>query len=63
MSSLSYQRDMGKQLVSLVCQLHLIFIKDAKAIIIVVSPLTALICNQVQDLISRNVSAGYLCCD
>ena len=34
-----------------------------KAIIIVVSPLTALICDQVRDLLDRNVSAGYLCSD
>uniref|UniRef100_A0A1X7SVC4 DNA 3'-5' helicase n=1 Tax=Amphimedon queenslandica TaxID=400682 RepID=A0A1X7SVC4_AMPQE len=31
-----------------------------KAIIIVVSPLTALIINQVEALLSRNVSAGYI---
>lgn len=33
---------------------------DNKAIIIVVSPLTALICDQVEDLLRRNVSAGYI---
>ena len=34
-----------------------------KVIIIVVSPLTALICDQVRDLLDCNVSAGYLCSD
>ena len=34
-----------------------------KAIIIVVSPLTALICDQVRDLLDCNVFAGYLCYD
>jgi ATP-dependent DNA helicase RecQ len=33
---------------------------DKKAIIIVISPLTALIYDQVTDLLSHNVSAGYL---
>uniref|UniRef100_A0A1X7U5W1 DNA 3'-5' helicase n=1 Tax=Amphimedon queenslandica TaxID=400682 RepID=A0A1X7U5W1_AMPQE len=33
---------------------------ENKAIIVVVSPLTALICDQVEDLIRRNVSAGYI---
>ena len=33
---------------------------DNKAIIIVVSPLTALMCDQVEDLQCRNVLAGYI---
>ena len=33
---------------------------NKKSIIIVVSPLTALICDQVTELLSRNISAGYI---
>ena len=35
--------------------------QDNNAIIIVISPLTALIRDQVQGLLKRNVNAGYLC--
>lgn len=66
MFSLCYPQDLGKPCVIVVYQLLLIYIiisQQRKVIIIVISPLTALIKDQVSNLLKRGIGAGYVDAD